>query len=112
MSQQFEVPKIFDNCDEDLEISYVTELYYAGAYECKHLRTWTATDACGNTTTATQIVEIIDHTAPVLIPVHPRLAGMESGDTLYLDCDEWVFMEKGAFSLEGDWWSWTSRVQS
>src|SRR5690625_2899138 len=102
LSQQFEVPEIFDNCDEDLEISYVTELYYAGAYECKHRRTWTATDACGNTTTATQIVEIIDHTAPVLIPVHPRLAGMESGDTLYLDCDESISLKKDPFALEDD----------
>src|SRR5439155_6529788 len=28
-------------------------------------RTWTATDACGNATTASQVVNVVDHTPPV-----------------------------------------------
>ena len=47
-------------------------------------RTWTATDACGNTTTATQQVFFADDTAPSLSFNHPLLFGLESGDELFL----------------------------
>ena len=47
-------------------------------------RTWTATDACGNTSTATQQVFYSDDVAPSISFEHPLLFGLESGDELFL----------------------------
>jgi len=47
-------------------------------------RTWTATDACGNTSTATQQVFFTDATPPVLHFAHPLLVGLADGDELIL----------------------------
>jgi hypothetical protein len=47
-------------------------------------RTWTATDACGNTSTATQQVFFTDDNEPTISFSHPLLAGLESGDELFL----------------------------
>ncbi|MEO0728703.1 MAG: hypothetical protein AAFZ63_29475, partial [Bacteroidota bacterium] len=43
-------------------------------------RTWTATDACGNTSTTTQQVFYADGVAPTISFDHPLLAGLENGD--------------------------------
>ena len=54
-----------DNCGE--VVITVEEITTAGA--CVHLtitRTFTATDDCGNATSATQTITIIDTTAPLL----------------------------------------------
>ncbi|WP_367388491.1 T9SS type A sorting domain-containing protein [Lewinella sp. LCG006] len=50
-------------------------------------RTWTAMDACGNTTTATQQVFFTDDSAPVLEFSHPLLIGLEDGGELVLPVD-------------------------
>ena len=50
-------------------------------------RTWTATDACGNTSVATQQVFFTDDTAPVLSFNHPLLVGLEDSDELILPVD-------------------------
>src|SRR4029450_9132656 len=39
----------------------------AGSYTT--VRTWTATDACGNTATAPQTINVIDNTPPVISPL-------------------------------------------
>ncbi|MBS1583165.1 MAG: T9SS type A sorting domain-containing protein, partial [Bacteroidetes bacterium] len=48
----------------------------AGSY--KVLRTWTSTDACGNTATATQVINVVDDAAPVLHGV-PDAVTVECG---------------------------------
>jgi len=58
------VPASFtDNCAEELEI---TSDFSSEATECTTIETytWTATDDCGNSTTATTVVTIVDTTNP------------------------------------------------
>jgi len=59
-----------DNCDNDVEIE-VVETTTPGSCpeEYSLFRTWTATDNCGNETTATQTILVFDITAPILADV-------------------------------------------
>ena len=56
-----------DNCDNNVNL-VLTEETVPGA--CSNgfnlIRTWTATDACGNVSTATQTISVDDVEAPVL----------------------------------------------
>jgi gliding motility-associated-like protein len=56
-----------DNCSEPLiEVSEsLTDVINDGNYTL--IRTFTATDACGNATSATQTVQVVDTTAPVIL---------------------------------------------
>ena len=63
----FAVATATDNCAGDVTLTSVdatTEGTCAGSYSVT--RTWTATDACGNTATATQTINVQDNTAPVI----------------------------------------------
>ncbi|WP_047545987.1 gliding motility-associated C-terminal domain-containing protein [Psychroserpens sp. Hel_I_66] len=57
-----------DNCSEELEATFTDEVTEG---DCPNnltiTRTWTLTDDCENTTTATQIISVIDSTAPTLV---------------------------------------------
>ena len=54
-----------DNCDLDVPVTFSEVSTVADG--CGTItRTWTATDACGNTTTATQTITVEDNIAPVL----------------------------------------------
>jgi hypothetical protein len=48
-------------------------------------RTWTATDACGNTSTATQQVFFDDEVAPSIAFTGDLVFGLESGDELFIN---------------------------
>ena len=54
-----------DNCDTDVPVTF-SELSTVVDGCGTITRTWTATDACGNTTTATQTITVEDNIAPVL----------------------------------------------
>ena len=64
-----------DNCDVDVAIA-VSERIIAGACDDSYevLRVWTATDACGNATTASQTITVEDTTAPTFAGVPDDLA--------------------------------------
>lgn len=57
-----------DNCDTDVEVTF-NEVMTSGTCTYYLYRTWTATDNCGNQTTAQQIVTVVDTTFPELIGV-------------------------------------------
>jgi gliding motility-associated-like protein len=55
-----------DNCDTNLEVTFTDVITTGGcASESIISRTWTLSDACGNTTEFTQTITLIDNTAPI-----------------------------------------------
>ena len=63
-------PSVSDNCDPNPRVTFVENRQNGncvGSY--KLIRVWTASDACGNTSTASQQVNIDDNTPPVLVGV-------------------------------------------
>ena len=67
-----------DNCDQNPAISF-SEMSTQGSdpdscsfYNYTITRTWTATDACGNSSTATQTITVSDETGPVLTCPTPQ----------------------------------------
>ncbi len=59
-----------DDCDNDVDIDLASSTTPGDCLgESTITRTWTATDNCGNTSVATQIVTVIDNTAPELVGV-------------------------------------------
>ncbi len=51
-------------------------------------RTWIATDLCGNMTTETQYITLVDITPPVLLMLQPELAGITDETILKYTCNE------------------------
>ncbi|MFM1931375.1 MAG: hypothetical protein RL226_678, partial [Bacteroidota bacterium] len=58
-----------DNCDSDVEVIIVNELLFSGGCLGTLQRTYQATDNCGNTITATQLIQQVDVTAPAIFNV-------------------------------------------
>src|SRR5678810_31334 len=63
-------PTATDNCDPTVSISLNTSSTQTSNGSCTDnsytiTRTWTATDNCSNTTTASQTITVVDNTAPV-----------------------------------------------
>ena len=72
-----------DNCDPDVDITFeetITDGDCADNYTI--IRTWTATDNCGNAASATQTIEVGDTEAPVLsgIPANTEIECDEVDD--------------------------------
>src|SRR3989441_5639032 len=53
-----------DTCDANPTLTFVDSS--SGSCPVVHVRTWTATDACGNSSTASQTINVRDITAPVI----------------------------------------------
>ena len=62
------VPVFTDNCDTEVEITAISGIV---PMDCGYLieRAWTGTDDCGNSTTVSQVITVVDTTAPVLVGV-------------------------------------------
>ena len=73
------VPDSYDNCDSDVELE-VSEERIDGACEdhFQLIRTWTATDNCGNQSFASQILTVGDFEPPVFT-IHPEDVTVDCG---------------------------------
>jgi len=60
------IPDVTDNCDENVSVT-VSESVNGSGCEQTLVRVWIATDDCGNTTIATQSINLIDEAPPVFI---------------------------------------------
>jgi uncharacterized protein affecting Mg2+/Co2+ transport len=62
------VPVAFDNCALNVAIAYLGQTTTNGSCPGNYLltRTWSATDVCGNTKTATQVINVQDVVPPVV----------------------------------------------
>ena len=77
--------KGIDNCGEEVELVFTQT--QEGDCPLVITRTWTAIDNCGNQTSDSQLITVIDTVPPVVFYNNPDLIGMENGDTLIVDCD-------------------------
>lgn len=59
-------PTAWDNCAENVTITHEDVIYEEGNCYSQYGRIYTATDACGNSSTFTQVVTVRDTTAPVI----------------------------------------------
>ena len=82
-------PTVSDNCDNNVTLTH-TETSTPGQCPQEAILTvlWTATDNCGNTATAQQVIKVEDNEAPAITPIHPEIVGVPSGTILTYDCDE------------------------
>ncbi|WP_449555743.1 HYR-like domain-containing protein, partial [Hanstruepera flava] len=58
-----------DNCDTTLSVNYTETSNTVADGVGAIVREWSVTDSCGNTTTETQTITVIDSTAPALVGV-------------------------------------------
>ncbi len=86
-----------DNCDANVAVTFVETPIGTGC-DRTLTRTWTATDDCGNSTLAQQILTVVDNTPPVLYAVHAFFGEIQHGDTLYADCSQIPSLDSIGFS--------------
>jgi FlaG/FlaF family flagellin (archaellin) len=66
----FSTPTAADACDPDPSLTYVDDTTAGDCpQEYSVTRTWTATDYCGNSSTASQTITVVDNTPPVITGV-------------------------------------------
>ncbi|MEO0403936.1 MAG: T9SS type A sorting domain-containing protein, partial [Bacteroidota bacterium] len=113
-------PEWSDNCDDELELSAISNI---GGDDCTQIisRSWTATDACGNSTTVSQTITITDTTDPEL-SIEDESVTIECNASISLpsveatdNCDENVEITTGfemiPGSCENEWtevYTWTA----
>ena len=56
---------VSDNCDATVELEVLSDMEISGSCAGSYVRTYAATDACGNSDTLTQVINLIDTEAPV-----------------------------------------------
>ncbi len=81
---------VLDNCDNTVIISYEDEQVGTG---CQYhiLRTWTLTDACGNSNVKTQDITVIDSIYPVVIHEPSNITLSCDDNVLFEDAfNEWI----------------------
>lgn len=88
-------PIVEDLCDFDITVTVATDSVPGNCpQEWTITRTWTASDDCGNTSTASQVISVIDTVTPVITFIHPDFSPANSGDTIFMDCDNLVLLNE------------------
>ncbi len=76
-----------DACSQ-FKVAFSESRKNENACEYTLTRTWTATDACGNSVTKRQVLKVVDTQGPVIQVVNPMIAGIPLGGTMEMDgCD-------------------------
>jgi hypothetical protein len=75
------MPIATDNCTQNLVVNIINETSIPGECFGNIQRTYAVTDHCGNTTTATQTIEVVDNTPPVISNV-PYTTVVQCGDNI------------------------------
>ena len=75
----FGTPQYVDNCDNNLSLTFTDTESNSGCLGESYIRTWTVSDNCGNTATASQEIVVEDDESPVFTFV---------ADDITIDCDE------------------------
>ena len=58
---------VTDNCDPDPEVYFEEESFSEGDCQTTIIRTWTATDDCGNSDSVSQVLTVVDNEAPEFV---------------------------------------------
>lgn len=75
-----------DNCDPDPMLSYEDSVtFYRCPWEYTKQRTWTATDACGNSSSCVQMIDIHDSEPPVITYCPPDVTVACKNEIDYTD---------------------------
>jgi hypothetical protein len=77
---------VTDNCSS-VQSTFSETLQRPSCSGLRLVRIWSATDACGNTTTVSQVVNLIDNTPPVFSFTDPALRNVENGAQILADCE-------------------------
>ncbi len=78
-----------DNCDTDVEVVWVGDDIASGSCAGRVVRTYSATDDCGNSTEVQQIITLTDNVAPVAIN-QPENITVECGSAIPAYDPSWV----------------------
>jgi hypothetical protein len=68
------LPEVTDNCADDLKPVIISETEIQGECGMNIQRTYSVSDHCGNSTTATQLIEAVDNTPPTLLNIPNEMA--------------------------------------
>ncbi|MBL0009802.1 MAG: T9SS type A sorting domain-containing protein [Saprospiraceae bacterium] len=94
-----------DNCGGTTTVTFVSDAISNQTCVNRFIvtRTYRATDACGNSSTCTQVITVFDNTPPVITFADPLLQGIPNGGTVKVQClgqdPAWEIPELGAGSI-------------
>ena len=92
---------VSDDCDSNLGVEYTaTEIEGVCKQTYTIIRTWTATDNCGNVTEEQQTITVQDTQAPIIFLTNSLLSGYGNGDTIHYQCNAAIFDVTDASSTD------------
>jgi PKD repeat protein len=93
-----------DNCAGAVVITHESDSLIGTGCNVELIRTYSATDACGNQSLCVQVITLFDTLLPEMIMLDPLLAPLSEGDTLIVQCHgqnpEWDLPVFSAESVE------------